>query len=261
MKYTVIILALSLFILPACKNEAPKEAEKTNEPQFSNEADDQNLPLDERAKKQAMLKLGIPANEKFSIQIHQAYLNSDNQSDAIITINRLAYAEQQSENLKTKEILKRNGYIGSYNYIIVYDGATNQLSIPVPIPSSANRELEVDFEYLFSESYSTPVITYRIKDTEFKNFYAISDGVMDKVFKMKSYEYVGTEKEKAYVYEIQKEGMFSFAKDINVFSGKLENSAEISSDWFGPKSKITPTKKIDKAWYYDPKRSAYVTPN
>lgn len=261
MKYTIIILALSLFILSACKNETPKEVEKTNEPQFSNEVEDKNLPLDERVKKQAMLKLGIPANEKFSVQIHQAYLNNDNQSDAIITINRLAFATHQSENLKTKEILKRNGYIGNYNYIIVYDGATNQLSIPIPIPSSAMRELEVDFEYLFSESYSTPVITYRIKDTEFKNFYAISDGIMDKVFKMISYEYVGSKKEKAYVYKIQDKGMFSFAKDIKIFNGKLENSSEISNDWFGPKSKISGTQNLDREWYFDPKRSAYVTPN
>ena len=261
MKYTVIILALSLFVLPACKNGTPKEVDEINEPQFGNETDDPNLPLDERAKKQAMLKLGIPANEDFSIQIHQAYLNNDNQSDAIITINRLAFAKQQSENLNNKEILERNGYIGNYNYMMVYDGAVNKISIPVPVPSSAMRELEVDFEYLFSESYSTPVITYRIKDAEFKNFYAISDGVMDKVFKMKSYEFVGTDNEKAYAYEIQESGMFSFAKDIKVFSGNLTNSAVISQDWFGPKSKITATKNIDKVWYFDPKRSAYVTPN
>lgn len=261
MKYNAFILVFSFFVLVACKSNETPEKETVVEPQFGEDSDDPNLPLDERAQKQAYFKLGIPTNEKCDIQLHQAYLNDDNLSDAIVTINRLAFAEFRCKNLKNYEILNRDGFVGNYNYIMIYDGATNKFSIPVPVPSSAKKVLNVDFEYIFSESYTTPVITYRIKDAEFKNFYRLSDGVMDKVFKMKSYEDVGKKTEKAYSYEIQKDGMFSFAKDIKVFDATLTNSQEISNDWFGTKAEIKPTKTLNKVWYFDPKRNGYVTPN
>jgi hypothetical protein len=257
----ILLLIAAFFIATACKSTTDDTGTNVKEPEFSENTDDPNLPLEERAKRQAILKLGIPANENFQIKIYQAYLNDDNMADAIITVNRLEYAKQRIQNLKNFELLNRDGIVGNYNYIIVYDGATNQISIPVPIPSSAKYALEVDFEYLFSDSYSTPVITYRIKDGQFKNFYAIStDGIMDKVFKMKSYEYVGLPKEEAYFYEIQEKGSFSKAKDIKVFKGKIENSKEISQNWFGEKAKITKTNQLDKIWYYDASRKAYVTP-
>ncbi|MBN9292857.1 MAG: hypothetical protein J0G96_02620 [Flavobacteriia bacterium] len=259
MKYSYLILVFGFLFLYSCKN-GNSSNDNIAEPEFSNEDELAKLPLDERSKKHAMLKLGIPANEKFSVQIHQAYLNSDNQSDAIITINRLEYAESYSAQSKNFETLKRNGYVGNFNYFMIYDGASNKLSIPVPVPSSAMKKLEVDFIYLFSESYATPVITYRIKNSEFKNFYNIADGVMDKVFKMISYNNAGEENEEAFVFEIGKEGTFSDVKDIIVYKGKLENSAEIAKDWFGAKTKISATKTVDKKWFFDPKRYAYVTP-
>lgn len=260
MKKLLILICLGINLFSACNNTA-KEEDKVTDYDYKNEVDDPNLPLDQRAKRQAILKLGIPANENFHLQIHQAYLNDDNLADALITINRLAYAEQRIKNLKNFELLDRDGIVGNYNFIMIYDGATNQISIPVPIPSSAKYELEIDFEYLFSESYSTPVVTYRIKDGQFKNFYNISaDGIMDKVFKMKSYEYVGQANEEAYFYEIQDKGSFSFAKDIKVFKGKIDNATELSKNWFGAKAKISKTNQLDKVWFYDTKRNAYVTP-
>lgn len=260
MRLNILLLGLALFSFYACKESNNKDVNTIIEHDFD-DVDDSNLPLDERAKKQAMRKIGIPANETISVKVYQAYLNDDNISDAFITINRLEFAERNAKKLKTYEILKRNGYVGNYNFIMIYDGATDKLSLPIPVPSSAKKELEVDFEYLFSSSYTSPVVTFRIKDGEFKNFYKIADGIMDKVFKMKSYEFVGQANEKAYVYEIQEEGMFSFVKDIIVYHGKLENSAEIAENWFDGKAKITKSKEIEKSWYFDPKRTAYVTPN
>lgn len=256
-----VLFCLSLSVLQACKIN-DENNEKVVEHEFEKEIDDPNLPLDVRAKKQAAYKLAIPANENFNVQLYEAYLNDDNMADAIITVNRKEFAKQRTKDLKNTEVINRDGIVGNYNFILIFDGATNQFSVPVPIPSSAKYELEVNFEYLFSDSYSTPVITYRIKDGEFKNFYHISsDGIMDKVFKMKSYEFVGQPKEEAYTYEIQKSGMFSFVKDIKVYKGKLENSKEISKNWFETKSKISKTNTLDKDWFFDPKRNAFVTPN
>lgn len=261
MKKLFIITFFISLLLVSCKSNQQNDQSKIQEPEFGKD-DDPNLPMEERARNRTIKMLGIPANEKFEVKLYQADLNSDNQLDAIVTINRLQNAEQNALGLKNEEILKENGYVGNYNYFMIYDGVTNQFSIPVPIPSSAKRPLQVDFISLFSSKYSTPVITYRIKDTEFRNFYYISpDGVMDKVFKMISYEHVGTPLEKAYGYEMQDKGTFSPVSDIFVYDGILKNAQAISADFYGPNSEIENTNKLSRKWFFDPKQAAYVTPN
>lgn len=260
MKYQYILflsLGLSFF---GCKNDSTEKQETVTEHEFADEDEDLSLPLEERAEKQARKKLGIPTNEKISIKLHNAYLNGDNQTDALITINRLEYAENYCKPLKHYEVLKKNGFVGNYNYIMIHDGASNKLSIPVPVPSSAMKELDVDFEYIFSESFVTPVVSYRIKNAEFKNFYNIADGILNKVFKMKSYDYVGEKNQEAFSYVIQETGMFGPVKDITVYKAIIENEKELAADWFGVNPKIKKTNILDKKWFYDAKRAAFVTP-
>lgn len=261
MKMNLFFLSFILIIFSACQgNSVDADEDNITNPEFAQE-DDQNLSLEERAKKQAIVKIGMPANEDFRFQLTPAYLNNDDISDAIITINRFSYAKEKNVGQKDYETLEKNGFVGNYNYIMIYDGATNQFSIPIPIPSSAAKELEVDFENLFSEEYVTAVITYRIKNTEFKNFYQVMDGVLEKIFKMVAYEDAGTKNEKGYVYEIQEEGQFSSVKNILMYEATLENSKEVSNDWFGAKPILKKTDKVDKRWFYDPKRTSYVTPD
>lgn len=262
MKGWFVILLIGVFAFNACQQKKGKEKqEKIVNPQFQEE-DDSNLPLEERAKKQAIAKIGMPGNEKFTLGLFPAYLNDDNLSDAVITINRLENAKQNAAaNPGSLSTLEKNGFVGNYNYFMIYDGASNQFSAPIPIPSSAARKLSIDFENLFSDEYVTAIITYRIKNTEFKNFYNVSDGIMDKIFKMISYDQAGTPQAKAYVYEVQNSGHFSTVKDLITYDAVLENSAEIGKDWFSSEAKLKKTDKIHKHWFYDPKRISYVTPD
>jgi len=259
--WSKIFLLLALFFVLGCKTNTENKNETVNQPEFGHPVDDPKLPLEGRAKRQTRFKLGIPANENFKVKIYHAYLNADNQSDAIITINRLDYAKSYAKEKKTEEIQAPNGYIGNFNYIMVYDGGTNQLSIPVPIPSSAMKPLDVDFIYLVSDSYQTPVISYRTRDAQFSNVYNIDDGSLNEIFKMTDYLNVGKPNQQAFAYEIEDEGTFSTVKDLKVFKGDFVNSAVIAKNLFtSEKPIIKKTKVLEKVWYYDPKRAGYVTP-
>lgn len=262
MKYLIFCLFLGALFFTSCQGNSVKDAEDDGivMPEFGAD-DDEGLSLEERAKKQAMAKIGIPANEDFSFKIYPAYLNNDNVSDAFITINRLNYAIESTKGHRDIETLKKNGFVGNYNFIMIYDGESNQFSIPIPIPSSAAKELEVDFVNLFSDEYVTAEVTYRIKNTEFKNFYSVSDGIMEKIFKMITYDQAGEKDVHGYVYEIQEEGQFSSVKNILTYEAVLENSEEIGKDWFTPEAKLKKTDRLYKRWFYDPKRASYVTPD
>ena len=77
----------TLLVNIGCSEQNEKE-----EIVFKEKEDFTKLPFKQRVKREAESKLSIPATEDYTLQVYKAHLNSDNEKDAIITVNRYKYA-------------------------------------------------------------------------------------------------------------------------------------------------------------------------
>ncbi len=258
MKAWNLFIAIPFTFLVACNNQA-KETE-TDEP-TKVIVNDKNLSLEERAERHITGSLSIPATEKITIQSFKAHLNADNDEDAIVTVNRLEYAQQQVAKLPNAKYIRQMGYMGNYNYFVFYDGALDRFSVPIATPSSALVPLKVKFENIYSDTYTNLTIEYRVNNAAFKNFYFLENGVLQKVFQTKIFDYLGTSKPEAFFIEYAK-GSMSSAKDLFIYEGEIkEYQADIKNVYeYEPVIEKKENAKLVLKWFYNPRISAYMTP-
>ena len=253
-----LFLVIPITFLFACNNEV-KEVE-TDEP-TKVVVNEKNLTFEERAERHITGSLSIPATEKITIHRYNAHLNADNSEDAIVTVNRLQYAKEQVGKLPNAKYISQLGYMGNYNYFVFYDGAMDKFSVPIATPSSALVPLKVIFENIYSETYSNLTIEYRVNEAAFKNFYFLENGVLQKVFQTKIYDYIGTKTPEAFYIE-QAKGSISSAKDLLVYEGEIKDYSSDVKDIYDYNPTIEKKKnaKLVLQWFYNPRISAYMTP-
>lgn len=232
--------------------------QKEETPETHENGEVKNLPFEERVEGHLRGNLNIPGTEKLDFQVYKAHLNADNQEDAIITLNRIDQAKNNTKDLKNSEQLKSFGYIGPYNFFVYYDGQKDKFSKPVPINSSASTPLKIEFENVYSDTYKTLIIQYRVSNAAFKNFYFIQDDIMDKVFQVKTFDYIGSDKPESFTIEYDK-GSISSAKNILVYKGKITNYKLPIEDIFTYEPEIEKTGTLDKTWFYSPENNGYMT--
>lgn len=247
--------ALTILLLAAsCKGNGKAETEEVQQ------QPEVKLTFDERVERHVTGSLSIPPNEKITIKQYKAHLNADNFEDVIVTVNRLAYAEAQAAKVPSGEQIKAMGYMGNNNYFIFYDGKLDKFSVPIPIASSAKAPLEIKFENIVSASYKDLTIEYRIINSAYKNYYALSGGVLQKVFQVKLFDYLGTDKAEAVFIEYDK-GSISSAKDILVYQGKIKNFPAQVDDIYSYTPEVEKQNKLLFRWFFNPRSMQYMTQN
>lgn len=248
--YTII----TLFLISCGGNVQEKDKIDSDKNDSKSE-----MNFDERAKREIEAKLSIPSTEKYNIQIHKEYLNSDDLKDAIILVNRLEFAKEEAKK-ETNSKRAEFGYMGNYNYFFYYDGKLDKISIPMIIASSAKAPLSVKFENVQSEIYKDVLIEYRIRNSAFRNYYLIENGTMQLVFQWKLFDLVGNENYEANYLEYQN-GSLSLAKDIIIYKGKIKNYSTKIGDVYT----YNPTIEKDGGelyrFFFDPKTYKYMTKN
>lgn len=258
MKAWNLFLAIPFTFLVACNNNANET--DTDEPSkvIVNE---KNLTLEERAERHITGSLSIPATEKITIQSFKAHLNADNNEDAIVTVNRLEYAKEQVAKLSNAKYISQMGYMGNYNYFVFYDGKLDKFSVPIATPSSALVPLNVMFENVYSDIYMNLTIEYRVNNAAFKNFYFLENGILQKVFQTKLFDYIGTDKPEAFFIEYAK-GSISAPKDLLIYEGEIKNyRTDIKNAYeFQPVIEKKKDAKLVTSWFYNPSIAAYMTP-
>lgn len=249
-----ILLLGTIVLSNACKSDA-KKTKVTETPE---EVSDEILTFDERLKRQITGYLSIPATEKYSTEIIRGFLNSDNSEDAIITVNRLQYAKEQVAKAKNSAEIEEFGYMGNYNYFVFYDGKLDKFSVPIPVASSAIKPLTAKLENITSDVHKDLTLEYRIYNAGFKNYYQISNGSLVKIFQVKLFDYLGTDKPEAFHLEY-KSGSISNAKDIIVYEAKIKNYDKDESASYNFVPQIDKTSKLVRTWFYNPKIQKYMT--
>jgi len=249
-----IVLCLLAIVLNSCNSKGNKEIEPTEKPEKEvfESFEDQLL-------HEITAKLQIPSTEKFSHKVYWEHLNPDSEKDAIITVNRLAFARENAAASPNPSKLAEMGYIGNYNFFFFYDGKKKRFSVPIPVPSSAYTELKISFKNIQSASlFKDLIIEYRIQNAVFHNYYMLEGDMMNQVFQWKVFDNLGTNKSEANFFELG-EGKISLTKDVLIYSGKVTNLPAKIEDMYAFQPEIEKTNNLLYRFFYDPATRKYTT--
>ena len=255
MKIISGIIAI-LLLLAACKgNVETPENDLEKESITDNNIEDG--PLDVRTKRHVEGILEIPATEKYSMQIYEENLDSDNKLDAIITVNRMNFAIDEA--IKNGNASKRAeiGYMGNYNYIFFFDGGLNKISPAIPIPSTPQKELVVKFENITSEAYKDIVVDFRIRNAAYRDYFTVSNHSPRRIFQWKIFDGLGDSESEAFHFKyVSKEPGLN--KDILVYKAiVMQPTGDQDLKVFEPSLKET--DELMYRFFYSPQMGKYVT--
>ncbi len=240
-------LFIVCLIFSACSEDSVEEETTKNNLKIE--------PVEAIAKRFIESKLEINPSEKYKLEIFKSQLDGDNQEDAIITVNRYDFAVEKAAQSKNPGKVAEIGYMGPYNYLFYYDGATGTISGPMEIPSTPISPLKVSFEKIMSDAYSDVVITYRIRNSCFKNIYTIQNQKPRLVFAWKVFDGFGTPEATA-VHFVFETTAVSLPKDIRIMKAKIITSNE-KQDYNVDEPKLEKLNEEEYRFFYNPKEGKY----
>lgn len=252
MKFQTALLSFfTAALLVSCSSGTPETPEEAPVAEVKKE------PFDKRVKHEVETMLQILANEKYEMKVYKEQLTSDGIEDAIITVNRKQFAEQ--EIIREGKLAKSAdlGFMGYYNYVIYYDGGRDRINEPVKIASSPARTLDLQFENITSPSKKDVVISYRIKNAGFKKFFTVTNkNNIEVMFEWDWFLNAGAADSKAVYYDIVHD-MSPVSKDIFLYESVIDNDAESTKDIYAFDPVITKKGKLIYHFFYDPNHFKY----
>ncbi len=199
--------------------------------------------------------LFISEEENYEIMVFKENLNQDSIIDAIITINRLAFAKQKAQESEQPIKAKEIGYMGPFNAFYFYNGATNQISNPIVVPSSPLVNLKISFENISNNSYKDILVDYRIRNSSTRQVYFLYGMVPSLVFEHTIFDELGTNNKVAYSFNY-KPGTQSEIKNILLTQGQIKR-IPWQSDLFTFAPEIINTKKTVQEFFFIPGQGKY----
>lgn len=250
---TIVLFSIILGVTLSC-GEQPEEISTVKKPEVVEEATEKMSP-----ERYVEHSLRIRKNEKSTINKYYAECNGDDSTDLILTVNLL---ERAMNDAIAKGNVAKNaetGYMGHYNYLIFRDGLTKQYSPPIIIPSSAMSPASVSFENVQSDFYKDILVDFKVTNGGFREYYTIVNSIPRIVLQLPIYTELGTDTVKAYSISYEP-GSHSLAKDIVVYKGKIANKTfTVPDEVYGYYPAITPTKEIERRWFFNPGKFKYFT--
>jgi len=249
---SICVLLFLTLIIASCSNE-----KKTTDPVEDPAKALQNLPFEQRYKREIVEKLNIGSKEKYTMHVYKAFINSDSIEDAIITVNRLQFAEDEA--IKSGKTAKAAelGFTGNYNYFFYYDGSLDQISDPVPVPSSPGRPLDVSFVSISSPTKKDIVIDYRIRNSGWRSYFtSTGDGTLALMFQWKWFDGIGEENPEAlnHVLDPSPEGI---SQDISIYASSIDNHSTEIKDVYTFVPTITQKGALQFRFFYDSRISKF----
>lgn len=244
--------AFSLFTLSITALLAVSCSDSSGTNQNEKTAPKKKDPFEKRFIREIETKLSINRTEKYSYKLYKADINGDGVGDAIITVNRMQYAEDQA--IASGNVAKavEVGYVGPYNLFFYYDGATDLISEPVQVPSSPGRELDVHFESITSPDKKDIVIDYRVRNSGWRSYFTSSgQGTLSLMFQWKWFDHIGEESPEALnqVLEANPRGQMM---DISIYESSIDDYPGTVKDVYGYAPKITKKGALMYRFFYDP---------
>lgn len=243
--FSLFTLSFTALLAVSCSQSPDADQEEATAPK-KKEA------FEKRFIKEIEAKLKINRTEKYSYKVYKADINGDGIGDAIITVNRMQYAEDQA--IASGNVAKavEVGYVGPYNLFFYYDGALDLISDPVQVPSSPGRELDVHFESITSPDKKDIVIDYRVRNSGWRSYFTSSgQGTLSLMFQWKWFDYIGEANPEAlnHVLEANPRGQL---QDISIYQSSIDDYPGTVKDIYGYVPKITQKGALMYRFFYDP---------
>lgn len=242
-----IILFLTCLSISGCAEEVVEEEATKNNQKIE--------PVEAIAKRFVESKLEILPSEKYTLEIFKSQLDGDNQEDAVITVNRYNFAVEKAAQSKNPGKVAEIGFMGPYNYMFYYDGATGTMSGPMEIPSTPISPLKITFEKIMSDAFSDIILSYRIRNSCFKNIYTVENKKPRIVFSWNVFDGFGTPEAKAvhFVYETNAVGL---PKDIRIMKANIISGSG-KQDYSIDEPKLEKLNEEEYRFFYNQKEGKY----
>jgi hypothetical protein len=223
---------------------------------------DQVIAFDEENLKEYVhSKLKLNPEDIGSFEMKRAHLNADGQEDGYIFVNLAPKAKRDMENSSNPARFHDAGYIGDYNYLFVWDGATQKMGTPFKLVGNGLIPLEVSLINLLDPGFKTIKAQYRVQNSVFQTYFLNVGGSLIPVFSYLIVDQLGTEEMKVYVHKLE-ENPSQLEMDIVIYEGQWtdyekEKAAIAKNDY--PIGTISSTGKEIYRFFFDPRSGKYAT--
>ena len=253
MKYISILIVVFAFI--SCGEQAEEESTNTTEDKNEVQATPKNFgEFIER-------ELRLSPLDDYTVESYVEECTGDGKSDTVYTVNLLALALREAE--ESGNVIRRieMGYMGNYNYLVVKDGMSGKYSRPVPIPSSPQAKLEIQFAPIVNGEHNDIIVDYRIRNSGFRAYFSMLKGIAIQVFQYMVFDGAGTSNPEAF-YAQYEPGSQSDARDIVIYEGYYENQQFTDPDEvYAFKPEIKQSMVEVRRWFFRPNEYKYFTEN
>jgi len=217
-RVTIALTIMGVFFT-ACQSDNASNENQDNESRLNL---DEPFDFDEaHLMKVIAHKLNIDPNDA-TFSVHRAHLNEDAYLDAYVSVNLSKVASRDMEQAKNPASFVDMGYLGNYNYLVVWDGELKRIGKPYVLSSNGLDKLTVSEHNLLDPGYKTISAQYRVRNSAFEIFFRYLNGNIVPVFSYKIIDGIGTEEPEAYVYELQ-ENPSQLQQDIVIYEAKFPN--------------------------------------
>jgi hypothetical protein len=115
-----------------------------------------------------MDKLQLKPEDIGSFEMKRAHLNADAIQDGFVFLNLAPKAIRDMETSSNPARFQDAGYIGDYNYIFVWDGATQKMGAAFKLVGNGLAPIEVSLIQLLDPGYKTLTARYRVQNSIFE---------------------------------------------------------------------------------------------
>ena len=237
------------------------EGEVADESGADEKIEERRVLDNEDIKRHVEAQLKILPTENYDIQILEEHLDTDDSIDRVITVNLLERAIKDAESKNRAEYRSRMGYTGQFNYIFYIDGKSQTITSGIPVPSSPHFKLQVSFDYVTSPTHKDLVVDFRVRRSEFRQYYTIRERVPIQVSETELFFNLGDDAYETFFVELEEIPGQPW-KAIAVYKGVSKNEKiDKLEDSYSVDPKITKGEDLVRRWYFSEKHLKYYVRN
>jgi hypothetical protein len=255
-KSSIYLVFCSILIL--CASCGGNQADEIQEIDFSSQV----LSFEENEiREHIVLRLKLMPEDIGSFEMVRAHLNADGEEDGVVYLNLAPKAKRDMETSSNPARFQDAGYIGDYNFLFVWDGASQTLGAPFKLVGNGLVPLRVSLINLLDFGYKNITARYRVQNSVFETYFMNRGGSLIPIFSFLIVDQIGTDGMQPYVHQLEV-NPGQLEKDIVIYEGAWtdydKDAAAYAKNEY-PIGKIENTGKEIYRFFFDPRSGKYAT--
>lgn len=206
-------------------------------------------------------RLQLSPDDVGELILFKAHLNADGKEDGVIALNLAPKARRDMENSNNPARFQDAGYIGDYNFIFIWDGATKTIGTAFKLVGNGLIPVVVNLVNLLDPGYKTVTAQYRVQNSVFETYFQNVNGSLIPVFSYLIVDQMGTDKMQVYHHALE-ENPSQIEKDIVIYEGlwseyDADAAAKDKNEY--PLGSITSSGKEIYRFFFDQRSGKYAT--